>query len=458
MRWRQHGAITAVVFSMGVGGSCNGCRNDTAPDARADASAGGGAPGGGSGGGGLVGGASGTGAGGSGGTGNVLVDAGDAGIWQAAGDPGWQNLTWAPNGCADEALIPANAAPPLVWKPCGASLPGCELLERTWTKWMPLQAAQFHKTATGHLFAMHFQYSPVDSESSAEQRKALYGESGQPLAVWRTSKSCGGLLLQPTDKHVCFALGNGTANTKQALLSLSAPNAAPLSVYESGATLALSCTEEILQSALGSALFIRDLASGQEFPLLGPSGTATLLDGRLYGEFALLPRATSGGIVDALIWKRPNTMEKLVDVSSGMIYDIRTDGQTLAWILTGSNDYLERSPGKLFTSPFASAASGVKPTERRVVPATSVVPAFKRIGDGHYALIEQPLPATNPDRFLHVYRLSDARHWQVSLPSTLVPADIIHLDSNVVWLLVTTKNGPFVGVVRQSLAELGPGD
>jgi hypothetical protein len=101
-------------------------------------------------------------------------------------------------------------------------------------------------------------------------------------------------------------------------------------------------------------------------------------------------------------------------------------------------------PGTLYTSPFATVPSGITPALVRNVPSFFNTAAF---GEAHYAMLSAP------DRKIHVYRLSDGRHWSFAAPQEAYAAnEVVHVDAT--FVLYNTWEGIF----RQSLAALGPGD
>jgi hypothetical protein len=100
--------------------------------------------------------------------------------------------------------------------------------------------------------------------------------------------------------------------------------------------------------------------------------------------------------------------------------------------------------------------SGVTSMQRRSVPSVSLVPQYKIVNQGHYAIVEQP--AESPERYLHVYRLSDARHSLVPSPADVRPADLVYIDGEEVWFIGTTLNNAKSTIIRQRLDALGPGD
>jgi hypothetical protein len=123
----------------------------------------------------------------------------------------------------------------------------------------------------------------------------------------------------------------------------------------------------------------------------------------------------------------------------------------------------------LWTSPFTEDAAAVVPTKRRAIPKSGAYLDAHGIGGGFYAMLEQE--STGRPSALHVYRLSDARHWAISgladsWPGAQVPAgsetwpvSILHLDEEEVWFTGWSEYGhQQKAIVRQRLDALGPGD
>ena len=392
------------------------------------------------------------GAGGStGGAGGSTSDASND-AWQPAGDPGWKKVPWATTCELEVATKPENAVPVLVWTDCGV---GCKRLVPNWLNeyGIPLQSAQLFKDGGTLRLGIH-----IDFEK--ERRKAVYGEDFQPIAVWRSysSSGCVGNLLQWTQKHVCLAVGTGLDPTYQAFLFLDDLAGTPLALYATQPFIPLSCNNQLfIGSSTGGIPYLRDLEAGLERWIQFPNAMA--VDPSPSGPnafFVLMGVEQNHEKLTGWVWKRPDTLEQLVDAGSEMVYDIRSDGNTLVWVQTASASSLDPAAGTLWTSPFATSASEVEPTQRRSVPALTIVPQYKVVGQGHYALVEQPVGS--PERYLHVYRLSDARHWKVPTIPDVRPADLIYIDAEEVWFIGTTLNDAKSTIIRQKLDALGPGD
>ncbi len=384
------------------------------------------------------------------------VEGGSGGAADAsfdAGDPGWKPVDWAP-GCMDVATRPAEAVPELVWTDCGA---GCARLVPNWPdkSGTPLHTAQVYKSGSVLRVGLHMWYGEI-----GQWRKAIYDENMKPLVAWRGDE-CGANLLQWTPKHVCLSLGQGLDPTIEAFLSPADLTGSPIAVYAKESTVPISCNEDLfIASSLGGIPYLRDLGTGLVRWIQFPDGQAT--DAVPVGPrafFVLMGYDNQGhDKLTGWVWKRPDTLEQLVDAGSEMVYDIRSDGETLVWVQTTSTSVFDVAPGTLWTSPFATSASEVHGTARRAVPSISLAPSTKAANQGYYAFIEVSPTDSGYDRSVHVYRLSDAHHWHVPTIPDVMPADVIFLDAEEVWYLGTTLNGARSTIIRMRLEALGAGD
>ena len=105
-------------------------------------------------------------------------------------------------------------------------------------------------------------------------------------------------------------------------------------------------------------------------------------------------------------------------------------------------------PAWLYTSPFATSASAVVPTRRRAAPALESNGVLSWASRGFYGF------SCTPDGLVHVYRLSDMRHWSFTPEgvSTGACARVVFVDDGEVFY-----DGTY-NVFRQSIADLGAGD
>jgi hypothetical protein len=133
-------------------------------------------------------------------------------------------------------------------------------------------------------------------------------------------------------------------------------------------------------------------------------------------ESALMRQFPEFGRAEGWIWNRQSNaaLPLLQPGNSISVLDVKSDGSTLAWVeakLPFDMNGLYQS-ADLWTSPFATDKSGIVATKRRALPALGEV--LSHVSDGFYALY------AFGDKMVHVYRLSDARHWAFNPPGLFV--------------------------------------
>jgi hypothetical protein len=378
----------------------------------------------------------------------------DSDVWQPAGDPGWKALDWAPGCDTQVATAPSNAAPILAWADCGVDYPGCRRLLPNWPNisGVPLYKAQLFKDGAMLRLGLNMWFVK-------EWRKGIFDENGAPVAAWRgTAQHCGSTVAQWTQKHICVPLGSGKTPTFQGFLPTSDPSGPPLHAYSTDAMISDKCNEELFIGFNNAGrAFIRDLSTGEAFWPEFPGALDATVNPIGGAAFVMLDAVGSNGeIMTGWSWKRPNVIQQIVYPGSEMVYDIRSDGTTLVWVQTTSKSIFDRAPGWIWTSPSSTEPGEIVPTRRRETPYTAAAGEYKAVGGGYYALVELPLGSKS--RFLHIYRLTDMRHWKVPTPADVKPAEVILIDQEEVWFVGTTTNDARSTVIRQRLDQLGGGD
>jgi hypothetical protein len=215
-------------------------------------------------------------------------------------------------------------------------------------------------------------------------------------------------------------------------------------IQSSAQDVAASNTLLVLEPIGGGQVWIWDAVQKQS--ILAPRGynrVGTPLDDALVFRHGEEPSRPEGWI-----WTRAlGAFAPLVQPANGQVVpDVRSDGSVVVWI---QNDEPEPSasswpPGDLYQSPYATTAAGIEPALVRSLPSFGNVAV---LGEGYYAMLDS-------DANIHVYRLSDGRHWTLTMPTDGFHAirDLIYIDSEAVWL------GGWESIYRQPLASLGPGD
>lgn len=463
------GGGAAVVTALLVHLACGERTSDGGSTGGGAGSAGGGATGG-------FGGAGTTGGGAGGASGSGGTPVYDGGLWQPTGDPEWTKVPWVDCGAA-YAKHPEQAVPPLVWQPCEGNVPGCERLRFNWQYEegvSPMQVQRnggVFKTPAGLVLVM-----AVGTSYGAQvlQMLAAFADAKTPIAAWKGPSGCIPVLMEWSATHVCQAFGSPL---RVGLVPLGPDlHTAPLKSFESAPDLPVACNAtKLVAMDLANDYYVRDLQTDALHEIGWSTGVP--FDPRVHEEIALVQRwhsdALNNPIVEGWIWTPPNSLTLLVDASPELVYDIRTDGQTLVWLQATASAEFEWVPADIWVSPYATSPAGLQPKKLRQHPRASIGLTSARIGAGLYAAIQPEKGGPNSssvDHRLHIYRLTDGRHWELprfvdiapgAAPGTLtVPVEVLALDAEEVWYSTrsqTTGAGPWT-IVRQRLAVLGPGD
>jgi hypothetical protein len=369
----------------------------------------------------------------------------------AASQP-WSDPSWSPDCGMQAATVPSQAAPLLQWTECSPDLPGCTMLVPDW----PHNGAAFTHTPQLYKDGSTLRLSLHLWWAGFEQRHIIVDEHMSAVAVWRQEPKapCTMKILQWTTRHVCLSVQRVDHPTREVLLSTEDLTGPAIADYGSESIEPVACNEELFVGHDAHPR-VRDLQTGEEFSVVPQSGDGDYP--QIHGSIALFPVYdvnVPGGTASAWVWERPNSVRKLVDPAPDYIYDIRTDGAVLAWsrvkpLLPG-----DPAPGELWTAPLTTDPGALKPKFVRALPPTAPWIEASVVGGGYYATLERK-PSTD-ERFLHVYRLSDGRHWSVLTPQGLVPGATIWLDADEIWFV--GEAGAPMTILRQQLSALGPGD
>jgi hypothetical protein len=228
------------------------------------------------------------------------------------------------------------------------------------------------------------------------------------------------------------------------------------------ATTSNGCTDDLFTGLSGDGgQFVLQIGTGVESQI-APPPNGWVADLRPFRHLALYTvwdgDRVGVGLMDGWIWSAPTGARRLLSPGPGrLVFDIRTDGTNLVWLEMATNDHAARVAGELWSSPFATDEGDVQRRRVREVPTTSILAEGKAVGDDHYALLEQREDSTLPQR-LHVYRLTDGRHWEVRAPQGIQPGRVLSVDSVEVWYEALASNYARTSLVRQRLSALGEGD
>ncbi len=427
--------------------------NDTNESPTGGASAGGGV-------GGTAGGASGATAAGTGGAGGAGGAGGTAGT---TGDANWRSFDWIPQCDGVEyAATPANAVPALTWVPCEGDIPGCTRLDTSWQRDVrgapPLTPYSFAEV-DGKLYLT----ASVNYRDRVRHEVVYQGD--EPVFVARdNSDDCGFSDTRLTASGICATLWPPAGKWVTAWFSWQSPADAPRAMWETvyDRTFACSDARRFASDAAGHAS-VTDSATGVpvRFTWGDDSDHLTMA---AYETHALEIRGAgtnANPIQDGWLWTPERGLESLLPVPGDALLSVLSDGDQLAWVqVPHSPGITTTGDGALWKSPFSLASTALAPVKVADVRAANL--GHQKMGGGNYALIENA-PNSYQGK-LHVYRLSDGRHWELPRlpnytkpgdPSLVVPIKVLRVTKTDVWWL----GAPQVGVtnqtiVRQALAAL----
>lgn len=464
--------LLALPASVLILTACSGCTSSTGDGPSAEGIAGSGSQ---AGTGGSVAGQGGAGAGasGTGSAGNGPVSAGAAGTssggtagsFSGEGDPGWKTFDWLTRCSGVEyAEVPANAAPRLKWIPCEGDIPGCTRLDASWerarTNVAPITPYPFFLQQSGkRYFAASVNYRD-------EFRLDVLYEDDEPVFVTRdNSEGCGFTATQPTPSGVCSIVFPPAGEFSLTSFDWRSPAAPGKYQWDTTADTNLGCfdTHRVASDAAGD-LSMMDLQTGAPLIARWEGGDGVKLSATAYETHTLTIR--SAGMTDAPIqdgwqWMPDGRLLPLVSVPDKALLSLLSEGETVAWVqvpieLWGTT--IEGS-GELWKSSFVPGTGAITPVKVADIEMASM--GNHAMGAGLYGLIATP---ANFQGRLHVYRLSDGRHWELPrLPnhakpgddSETVPVELLRLTDDEIWW----RGAPQVGIknvtiVRQSLSAL----
>ena len=394
-------------------------------------------------------------------TGSGAGTGGDGGSPWSAGDASWAPLSWAPEGCDDieYALEPSKAAPTLEWIPCENGNPGCTRLVTDWERSVPQLARfspyLFHSnpgSAEPFLWAARVQ--------TEEDLEVVYRDNEPILVIRSGDLYCKPSRTQPTAKGACIVFPQPEGN-HVALVDWDAPNSV-VQLAESQASYSRGCSgEHRLASTTGPYLYSLALSTGVETPLWWEDGL--FATAQRYEPFSLVV-VGSGADGKREAWYHTEESGQQRLSIDGQVWSLTFDGQEIVWMEVEGDPYAlpDQMPGVLWASPAPGYGDW---SPRRIA---EVAPTFfgfgaQRSGKGMFALVEEKPDGF--DRRIHVYRLSDGRHWELpNLPDLVrtddadkstVPANILRVtDTEVWWVGMSESVKQATTVVRQRLDTL----
>lgn len=370
--------------------------------------------------------------------------AGDPPEWPTDADACWRRTAWSAKCPVEQADRPELAVPPLAWGPCPeGSAPGCEAMVTNWpAQSKPVAPLQVLATGSGYRVAAQ------ELWASGARRTAFFDEMGHPFAAYRAIDPCYMLnpLLTPTRLWFGVLTFGPSTYTVGSYDQIASPTVTPVDFMSQGQ----SADDDLLALWLidGLSTLIYDRVSNESFWIQGggPGSGSGYAQPFVVNGNAIVRYYPAFEKPQAWIWTRKKkVMEPLIQPQPEVISDFRSDGQTLVWVqnppkpVQGQGSY---PPGNLWTSPFATSPADLQPKMRRPVPVVGESIA----GGGYYAFYSS-------DKHIHVYRLSDAHHWDFALsPGMSNFFDMSFIDEKYIWF--NTRLGEY----RQPLNTLGPGD
>jgi hypothetical protein len=284
----------------------------------------------------------------------------------------------------------------------------------------------------------------------ADERAVLYDTTGAPLVVYRVlggqSDGCTQEVPMVTEDGAWFGV-DAMVTGKAAYVRTREGGGGfvdeELSFHQANQGIIASDDLYALWGLGAASVTVYDRMTAQAHALGGLMPSLT-------NDAAFTIGVDGDGAWHGYAWSRDSSeLEPLVDVAAGATLAVfGSDGTTVAWI---AGTEAPRSPpqnitqASLWTSPFAVHKADLVPTLRGPVAdvAGTQDARYARVHRGHLAY-------PGSDGRIHVYRLSDIRHWSFESP---VPGGTIgYVDEDEVWLW-TNRN-----LVRQQLAALGEGE
>ena len=359
------------------------------------------------------------------------------------GEAGWKPVAWNAPCAIEVAENPAAAVPPLIWDPCTEGEPGCEQARLDWDVPFAFPFGSLNVLPWGS----GFRVGALLFYKGNEKRATIYDESGNPLVAWRASE-CTLTVPMLTPKRAWLGAQSDTS-------AWIVESYEKLAIATGTTSLKLPCQGYVanedtlcIWGASGQTSTIYDRLSNSTKTLSPPPGIAVyqpypIKDSALMRWFPEFNRA------EGWIWNRDTNLAAPLIQSGGTIsvVDIKSDGATLVWIEGGLpiSQQGTYAWSNLWTSPLVVKKNDLVASKRRSLPELGAVSSYA--GNGFYAVYG------SVDKFVHVYRLSDAQHWSFKPPATSSDFhNVSYVDKDRVWYH-TFKN-----VYRQSMATLGPGD
>ncbi|MCC6521076.1 MAG: hypothetical protein IT373_00300 [Polyangiaceae bacterium] len=394
--------------------------------------------------------------------------------WSPTEESCWAPVKWTHSCYVEYAEQPWLAAPRLAWEPC-RDLPekthGCRQMKVDWPVgnllplWFNASVVRDHM---GYRVGMQQIWQLPESEFG-RRRAVVFDRDGTPLFAMRhRDDNCDvGTPILGREKVWLQALSYGDGVTlSQTYLQGRYDELADLddAAVVPFHTLSLNAqgNDSFLLVQLESHQVVLFDQLTDAFGLLHPpcGGLGKLLPVRGRDGVGFVPCVGGSVTPNVAMWARENgsALVGIVDAPGVVTLGIGSDGDTIAWIRTSIGDMTNSlvDEAELWTSPFATTPGGLVPAKRVLVPH---MPHFTltpvAVGGGYVAFVASLPPPNDGDLSLHVYRLSDLRHWRTFLGRLGHVPEVTYLDGDEVWFHLFEDFG---GLYRQRLDALGPGE
>jgi hypothetical protein len=338
-------------------------------------------------------------------------------------------------------------AKPVAWTPCEKNITGCERLtvaEAPQTG-AHVVLTSINNTPSGRRLSVHMDWT---DQGVHEERAIIYDEAGAAQLLWRSGDaSCSLVSPDLHDEIIWFGAQPTNAQNEHSAVYIvgdyqhmaKAPTIVATKVTEAAST--SSDTFLALTRANGE-LTIYDGVGHSANTYSGSFKSVHALN-----DVVLATRMDTGFARGEVLSRTSPKLEPLVQPKGAVVHDLSSDGTTLVWIQTppkaAPND--ESFPaGEIWTSPFTTAAAGLKPVKWGATPMLGDGMSSKQ-ASGYYAF------AGGVDDQVHLYRLSDMQTWAIPMPDGGACQGVDALDGEYVFYHTA------LGSYRQSIASLGAG-
>jgi hypothetical protein len=308
-------------------------------------------------------------------------------------------------------------------------------------------------------------------ESATLAPMQVDSQKARPLdAFTQRSTQCNLHFAQWVPEQVCVVVADAVATSRVALFPSSAGRAEPPArVFDAPSELTQLCSRQLWVSYGGGAAMDLSTTSNDVAYLgqLAGGTSSSFNDGDAAGDtiaFIMDPRGTQRDF-QTWSWSAKAGAVKLESSSQGQRIDITFDGRDIAW-----REYIENTatPGRwmydVYTFPYvAGSTNATKRLVGRLPPEPYC--GSQRVGGGYYAMTEGECNNSQSTARLHLFRLSDGRHWTVEAfsdpekPGAVTrPTGVLYIDEQEVIYRGDGIANRTSSIIRQRIDALGPGE